>query len=507
VWEVADGRECRLLHHGRVGNRVPWLGYTGPETVEFSPDGRLLVTPAGDGVRLWDAATARELVHLAIGYHEAAVFHPRGDRLFTYGRPGLHCWPVRPASAAQLQVGPPEKLDVPAGKGWFRLACSGDGRFLAVSDQAHERVLVVNLERPAERVVLPNCPKVINLTFNPDGAWLAAGVVARANGVKVWDSATGRLVWRTPNLGGYVAFTPDGKWLVEVNQDAYRLWRSGSWQAGPELPRANATVWAAPLAFARDRRLAALLSSFNRLRLVDLPGPRELATFSGPGAPCLVWLSFSPDGGQLAAAAEDHTVQLWDLRRVREQLAVLGLDWDLPPLPPRRPGEKGVLGPVQVLSPDLVAPAAEPSTFTVPGALEAETLEVVHWADCALHVQEMRPWGKGWSNGRQLFVVGKKDSYVEVAVKAARAGRYGLTVYFTRGEHYGVVEVSQGGKKVGKPFDGFNPSVVPSGAVDFGTVQLRAGANRLRFTVVGKNPRSLGYLMGLDCLVLTPFRC
>jgi hypothetical protein len=386
----------------------------------------------------------------------------------------------------------------------FRLACSGDGRFLAVSDHDHQRVRVVNLERPAERLVLADCPDVLNLTFTPDGAWLAAGLAA-AKGVKVWDRATGRLLCRTTNLGGYVAFTPAGDWLVSGEQDAYRLWRSGSWQAGPVLPRANAAIWAAPIAFARDRRLAALLPSQDRLRLVDLTGPRELATFSGPGAPRLVWPSFSPDGGQLAVATEDHTVQLWDLRRVREQLAALDLDWDLPPLPPR-PGKRGVPG-VRVLSPGLVARGAEPRPFTVPGALEGETLEVVHWADCTYSVQEMWPWGNGWSNGRQLFVVGKRDSYFEVAVNAARAGRYGLTVYFTRADNYGVVEVSLDGKKVGKPFDGFNPSVVPSGAVDFGSVELREGVNRLRFTVVGKNPRSFGYLVGLDCLVLAPFRC
>jgi WD40 repeat protein len=506
VWEVADGRECRLLHHGQVGNRVAWLGHKGPETVEFSPDGRLLVTPAGDGVRLWDAATARELAHLPIGHHEAAVFHPRGDRLFTHGRAGLHSWPIRPALAGGLQVGPPETLGVPPGKGWFRLACSGDGRFLAATDEAHQRVLVVDLQRPAERVVLPDCPKVINLTFRPKGEWVAAGF-ADTNGVKVWDRATGRVVWRTPNVGGFVAFTPDGDWLVEVNPDAYRLWRSGSWRAGTVLPRANATVWTAPIAFARDRRVAALLPSFNRLRLIDLTGSRELATFSGPGAPCLVWLSFSPDGGQLAAAAEDHTVQLWDLRRVRGQLAALGLDWDLPELPPRRPGDRVAPGPVQVYSPDRVARPAASKPFRVPGALEGETLDVVHWAGCTRHVQEMWPWGDGWSDGRQLFVVGKEGSYVEVAVRAARAGRYGLTVYFTRADNYGCVEVCQGGKRVGKPFDGFGPSVVPSGPVDFGTVELREGVNRLRFTVVGKNPSSFGYLMGLDCLVLTPFMC
>ncbi|HEX8202024.1 MAG TPA: hypothetical protein VF590_16230, partial [Isosphaeraceae bacterium] len=51
-------------------------------------------------------------------------------------------------------------------------------------------------------------------------------------------------------------------------------------------------------------------------------------------------LCFSPDGAQLAAATDGPGVQLWDLRLIRRQLAVMGLDRDQPPFlpsPPRRP--------------------------------------------------------------------------------------------------------------------------------------------------------------------------
>jgi WD40 repeat protein len=45
-------------------------------------------------------------------------------------------------------------------------------------------------------------------------------------------------------------------------------------------------------------------------------------------------LAFSPSGTQLAVATEGHVIQLWDLRRLRQQLAALKLDWDQPPFPP-----------------------------------------------------------------------------------------------------------------------------------------------------------------------------
>src|SRR5262249_31160355 len=30
----------------------------------------------------------------------------------------------------------------------------------------------------------------------------------------------------------------------------------------------------------------------------------------------------------------NHIIQVWDLRQIRQQLAAMGLDWDLPPYPP-----------------------------------------------------------------------------------------------------------------------------------------------------------------------------
>jgi WD40 repeat protein len=44
--------------------------------------------------------------------------------------------------------------------------------------------------------------------------------------------------------------------------------------------------------------------------------------------------AFSPDGSQLVAVQHDQQVQLWDLRLLRQELAQMHLDWDLPPYSP-----------------------------------------------------------------------------------------------------------------------------------------------------------------------------
>ena len=45
-------------------------------------------------------------------------------------------------------------------------------------------------------------------------------------------------------------------------------------------------------------------------------------------------MRFSPDGTRLAVMTSNHTIHVWDLRAIRQGLAEIGLDWDLPPYPP-----------------------------------------------------------------------------------------------------------------------------------------------------------------------------
>ena len=76
LWELADGRECRALHHGMVGNRTPRPEDWGPHAVDFSPDGRLLASSDTDGVRLWDPSTGAPIAHMPVGGVGSASVQP-----------------------------------------------------------------------------------------------------------------------------------------------------------------------------------------------------------------------------------------------------------------------------------------------------------------------------------------------------------------------------------------------------------------------------------------------
>src|SRR5262249_23171665 len=154
-----------------------------------------------------------------------------------------------------------------------------------------------------------------------------------AGGIKVWDAQSGKLLhhWTTGN--GHVAFSPNGKWLVTGTPEEYRFWHVGTWEPGHRIARDHAAL-GGPLAFSPDGKILALAITDSVIRLVNPATGDELATLDTSVRRLLSAFCFSPKGNYLAAATENHAIQLWDLRRIRGRLGQLGLDWASPSIPP-----------------------------------------------------------------------------------------------------------------------------------------------------------------------------
>ncbi len=349
VCDVAAAPECRTLHPEMLGNRSEARDATGVVAADVSHDGRLVVTCGGDVARLWEADTGRELAQLKASVCETVLFHPDAQSLISYGKWGLYRWPIRPdpeRGPDGIRVGPPELLREIADGGWQRATWLPDHRTLALIDNANARVLLVDSSRPhlaRSRATALNSGenrRMTSVAVSPDGHWLAVGGWYEA-GVRVWDLRRRRLerILRPKDAVGdtkfFIGFSPDGRWLVsstfpDAGPSFYHFWRVGTWDPGLRIDPATAPP--SP-AFTGDGRLMALGIAPDQVLLADVATGRELArlTTLKPVNPTL--LVFSTDGTKLVAGTNQKTALVWDLRRIREELAPMGLDWDAPPYP------------------------------------------------------------------------------------------------------------------------------------------------------------------------------
>jgi WD40 repeat protein len=333
--EVAAARECRVLH----SDLEP---YKGPRGCGFSPNSQWLASAHTDGVRIWEASSGKLLAFLRIGNTWSALFQPDGS-LLTSGGGGLKHWPISLHAVGEtheLELGPPREL---SHSSCGRASLDRAGRILAFIDD--QRVLVLDTVTSEVLRPLPAAEGLF-IAVSPNAQWCAVGSFRSDRHVQICDLQNGQLISELQgSAGNAVSFSPDGSLLATCDMPECHFWSTTSWERVHTLPREAAGVQV-PVAFSADSRMAAVPFSPTKVRLLALPGFRELATLESPDPQILSFLCFSPDGSRLAVAAETKQIRLWDLRSIRRQLAVMNLDWDEAPLPPRNTNR--LSGPITV---------------------------------------------------------------------------------------------------------------------------------------------------------------
>jgi WD40 repeat protein len=335
---LADYTKCQLLrlHPGLEYRTIDLRGDTSSRGIHnyplVHPGGRLLAARATDlSVVLVDLSAGREVATLRIPEGNPLLWGPSGE-LLTWGTAGLLRWPVRadPAEPGRYRFGPPERLLRSTNAwGW---GSSADAQTIAIPDYDRGAVLV-HRGPPARTVRLQPQQDVRFCAVSPDGRWVATASWGNTDGLgaKVWEAATCTLVKElaVPGLCT-VAFSPDGRWLLTTGGGC-RLWEVGSWNEWWKVGGANAC-------FSPDSQLLAVEGSAGAIRLVRPQGRTELTRLEAPEQTRLLPRCFTPDGTRLIAVGVDtQALHVWDLRAIRERLAELGLDWDLPPYPPAAP--------------------------------------------------------------------------------------------------------------------------------------------------------------------------
>jgi len=210
----------------------------------------------------------------------------------------------------------------------------------------------------------------INVALSSDGRWLATGDATGA--VRLWDlkdeSADPELLYEHEGAIYSIVFSPDARWLATAGTDEKpRVWNMRANREGPHLPLQDGVISA--LAFSWDSRRFATgnwkgevklwrvyESSFDEEEvswpdhigrvhaLAFSPDGDEIATaaervrlqsLQHPSAPPLTLearhiraLAYAPSGRLLAGASEDR-IHLWDPRQPGSEPAVLEAhtDW------------------------------------------------------------------------------------------------------------------------------------------------------------------------------------
>lgn len=145
-----------------------------------------------------------------------------------------------------------------------------------------------------------------------------------------------------------------------------------------------------------------------------------------------------------------------------------------------------------------------PPNTRVPGALEGESLKILERTGGTTQKQDLTDRGGSWSDQSQLWwTKAKPGNRLTVAVPVKEDGRYQITAQLTKARDYGIVQLSLDGQKLGEPVDFYNPTVVPSGPLKLGNLELKKGDHRLTLEIVGANEKAVkAYMAGLDYVKL-----
>jgi WD40 repeat protein len=308
LWDAASGRELMTL-----------IGHTGwVMGLAFSPDGKSLASTSLDGtVRIWSLSPGSELTAVqspVAAFGTRIVYSPIEDEFATSGGDGTATFWNAKTGKLRLQL---KGHDL----GILSIAFSSDGTRFATGS-LDGTAIVWDTATGRQLLTLPGHEfGTRDIAFSPDGELIATGGFDGT--AKIWAIRTGELVNEITEHQGIVlgvAFSPDGKYLATASTDTTAMiWDVSTGNQLFTLTGHESGI--REIAYSPDGAMIVTGSGDGIIILWDAATGSSLKTLIGHSSG-IQSLAFTPDGKLLASGSEDNTAKLWDIETGEEILTL-----------------------------------------------------------------------------------------------------------------------------------------------------------------------------------------
>ncbi len=287
-------------------------------SMRFSPNGQFLAISADKTIHLWNTETAKQIAaytkeknHQNIFY----VFSPDSKLLAT---------PAKDPKMIQLwstETGYPKFLLMGHSWGASSVIFSPDGNNLV--SISYNKAILWNAKTGGRKASFISPERLsFSLRFTPDGSALVGYAKALYedkgdNRIWIWDTQSGQLRFTLKKHRGNITrtlFTPNGKTLVSGSADGtMRFWDVATGELKTTLEEYDPD---APIAFSPNGQTFASGGEDAKILLWDLTTGKLKTSFSSYNP--VRSIKFSKDGKTLTSSGSDGTKLLWDIKEIKK---------------------------------------------------------------------------------------------------------------------------------------------------------------------------------------------